>query len=525
MLEPSRWTVGDVLQQRAAESPDHVALQDDERSWTYGELLADSARCAGALSSVLDVGLGDPVLLMLDNHGDYVTTWLGTALLGAAEVPVNTAYRGGLLAHVVDDSRAKVLVIEDRYCERLAEVEAHVPGLRTVVVRGGDGAALSRGRYRVVPFEALRHGDPAPARRVAPWDLLGIMYTSGTTGRSKGALVTHAHAYFHCHPHSEPSDRILVTLPLFHIAGQWAGVYRALISGARAVVRPRFGVSTFWSDVRRYGCTETLLISSMAHFLHQQAPRADDADNPLQRVNLGPVIPDVEGFARRFGVKVCTAYGLTEGSSPLFADYGEAVTGGCGRVRDGFTVKLVDEHDVEVPRGELGELLIRADLPWVTFSGYHGMPEATARAWRNLWLHTGDLMREDETGQFYFHDRNADVIRRRGENISSFEIEAELNAQPAVRESAVVGVSSEYSEQEVMAVVVPRDGCSIAPEDLLSSLRDRLPYFMLPRFVEFVDEMPKTATGRVRKGVLRSRGVTGATWDREAAGFRVARDG
>jgi crotonobetaine/carnitine-CoA ligase len=237
-----------------------------------------------------------------------------------------------------------------------------------------------------------------------------------------------------------------------------------------------------------------------------------------------PTVAERDAFEARFGVEVGSAYGLTEGSTPIVARYGEATPGGCGRVRAGFQVRLVDEHDNEVDPGVGGEALIRAERPWDTMLGYHARPEATAAAFRNLWLHTGDRLARDEHGVYTFLDREKDAIRRRGENVSSFEVEAELNRHDAVLESAVIAVPSSDTEDEIKAVVVCKPGTRVTPEALIEHLRDGLPYFMVPRYLEFLDALPKTPTEKILKSDLRAAGITESTWDREAHGIRVARE-
>lgn len=519
-------TVPAVLSQAAASHPDKPALRDPGGSYTYSETYQQACTLAAGWSRI-GVGFQQPVLLMLDNHLDYVLAWLGLSFAGAVEVPVNTAYKGAILAYIVNHSGARVLVVEDRYCDRLAAVADQLIDLETVVVRDGRGEALAGRRFRVVPFGELREGGSAPPAQVAPWDLAAIMYTSGTTGPSKGVRVPHAHAYGYCTPAfwhaASPDDVTMVTLPLFHIGGQWAGVYNALIGGGSAVVLDGFHVNTFWDDVRRYGCTFTLMLGAVAGFLYRQPATSRDADNPMRRALMVPVIPEVADFSRRFGVTIGTAYGLTEGSSPIFSHFGEAEPKVCGHARDDFDVRIVDGNDIDVPPGEVGELVLRPCDPWSVMDGYHAMPEETLAAWRNLRLHTGDAFYQDEKGRFCFVDRLKDAIRRRGENVSSFEVESQVNEHPAVLESAVVGVASEHTEEEIKAVVARKPGTTLAAEELIAFLADRLPYFMVPRYVEFVPELPKTPTQKIKKQQLREAGVTGSTWDREAAGITVKR--
>lgn len=514
-------TVGAVFDDLLRRVPDKVAVRDPDGALSYAALHDRALQLGGGFAS-RGFAAGEHVLLMLDNHLDYVVAWLGLALTGRVEVPVNTAYKGTILAHVIENSGARAIVIEERYCPLLAEVADRLSALELVVVRGDAAAAGLPGRFRVMSFGEL-FGPRERQAQLNPWDLIGILYTSGTTGLSKGVRVTNAHAYGYSTPAlfdvDRPDEVTMVTLPLFHIGGQWAGVYKSLIGAASAVVLPRFGATTFWDDVRRYGCTYTMLLGAMANFLYRQPPSPDDRDHPLKRVAMVPVIAQLDDFRERFGIEaVATGYGLTEGSTILRAPMGHAEPGLAGWLRPDFEARLVDENDIEVPEGAVGELVVRTCDPWSVMDGYHAMPEATVKAWRNQWLHTGDAFRRDATGRWYFLDRLKDAVRRRGENVSSFEVESEINEHPAVLESAVIAVPSDASEDEIMACVVLKPGHDLEPGALLAFLDARLPYFMVPRYVEFMERLPKTPTEKVQKQVLRTRGVTAATYDRPPPG-------
>lgn len=514
-------TIGAVFDHALRSAPDRIAVRDPDRSLTYAGLHDEALSLAGGLAAQ-GVGAGEHVLLMLDNHLDYVLAWVGLALTGRIEVPVNTAYKGTILAHVINNSGARAIVIEQRFCPLLAEVADKLTALERVVVRGDPSTAGLPSRFSVVALADLR-GPRAARATLNPWDLIGILYTSGTTGLSKGVRVTHAHAYGYASPAlfdvERPDEVTMVTLPLFHIGGQWAGVYKSLIGTATAVVLPRFGATTFWDEVRRYRCTSTMLLGAMANFLYRQPPTPADRDHTLRRVAMVPVIAQLDAFKARFGIEaVGTGYGLTEGSTILRAPMGHAEPGLAGWLRPDFEARLVDENDIEVPEGEVGELVVRTRDPWSVMDGYHAMPEATVAAWRNQWLHTGDAFRRDVTGRWYFLDRLKDAVRRRGENVSSFEVESEINEHPAVLESAVIAVPSDASEDEIKACVVLRPGQRLAAPDLLDFLDARLPYFMVPRYVEFMDALPKTPTEKVRKQELRARGLTPETWDRQPNG-------
>jgi crotonobetaine/carnitine-CoA ligase len=512
-------TVPAVLSRALARSPDKIAVEEPGRALSYHETVDLALEMAGGFER-LGVGRQEPVLLMLDNHLDYVLAWLSLSLTGRIEVPVNTAYVGAILAHVIGNCGARVMVTEARYLPAIAEAADRLDRLETLIVRGEGEEVSLPSRITRISFASLR-GPKAEMADVKPWDLIGIMYTSGTTGLSKGVRVTHAHAYGYATPEvygaCGESDKNLVVLPLFHVGGQWKGVYNALIAGASAAVFPRFSAQSFWSDVRAYGCTYTLMLGVMAEFLLRQPELPTDREHPLKRAILVPVPSDLEGFRRRFGIEtISSAYGSTEGSVVLLSPLGGAEPGMIGWCRPDFEAKLVDENDIEVPPGASGELVIRAREPWVVMAGYHGAPEATEEAWRNLWLHTGDVMRKDSRGMYAFIDRRRDAIRRRGENISSFEVEQEIMAHPDVLECAVVAVASDATEDDILACVVRGEGSALDGAALRAHLKPRLPYFMVPRYIRFIDSLPKTPTAKVRKQALRDEGVTSDTFDANA---------
>jgi crotonobetaine/carnitine-CoA ligase len=260
----------------------------------------------------------------------------------------------------------------------------------------------------------------------------------------------------------------------------------------------------------------------MVPFVYNQPVQEDDSRHFLRKVTMIPLIDELDDFRERFGVQVLTAFNMTEISSPLASNGFNLVNErSCGRVRPGAQVRIVDENDEEVPPNQIGELIVRTDDPWTMNAGYWQMPEKTAEAWRNQWMHTGDGFTRDEEGNFYFVDRLKDAIRRRGENISSFEVESEINTHPAVLESAAIAVPSEHSEDEIKAVVIPHPGQTLEPEELIWYLEPRMPYFMIPRFIEIADELPKTPTEKVQKKVLREAGVNENTWDMVKAGIKL----
>lgn len=533
ILEPrEEQTLARVLGARAERFPDKAWIVTERRSFSFAEMDRRSNGLARGFAG-LGVAAGETVLVMLPNAVEIVLTWCALAKLGAVEVPVNTHLRGGVLAHVINDSAAGTLVVDPRYLERIEAVADQLAGLRRLVLV--DPAEESptlpaglEGRLEVVRFDDLLDQDEAPLEGGPRYlDLMAVMYTSGTTGPSKGVMISHAHAFEYALSVVEllelsAADVYYAPLPLFHIAGQWAGVYACCVMGASVVVPGSFSLSGFWDDVRRHGATCTFMLGAMANFLHAQPPRPEDRETPLERALVVPLLPEIEDFKRRFACRVSTTWGSTEVNVPLRSGFDLADNRTCGRVAaDRYEVRIVDQDDQEVPPGVPGEALVRAREPWILMAGYWNDPEGTARAWRNLWLHSGDMLMRDEGGDFYFVDRVKDAIRRRGENISSLEVETEINAHEGVLESAVIPVASEHTEQEVMAVVVPQPGAGIDPAELVRFLAPRMAYFMVPRYIDLVAELPKTQTGKIQKFELRARGVTETTWDREAAGIRL----
>jgi len=526
-----RPTVTQVLDQRAASSGDKTWIVSPEGRFGIAEMQERSRKFAAGLLQ-LSLKRGDTVLLMLPDGIDMVTAWLGLARIGVVEVPVNVHLKGNVLEHVLVDSSAGTIITSRRFLDRICPLLSALPRLTTVVLvdtpTTDDYVALA-GR------SLLRFGDLMIADHQGLTDLprsndlIAVMYTSGTTGRSKGVMVTHAHAYEYAHSvlellEMQMTDIYYNPLPLFHIAGQWAAVYASLIAGATVVLPTAFSLSRFWDDVRNANATCTFLLGAMANWLNRQPLSATDADNPMQRMLIVPLLPEVEDFKARFGVKVSTTWGSTEINVPTRSGFVLANNRTCGRVaEDRYDVRIVDPDDREVPPGVPGEAVVRTREPWLLMAGYWNNPAATAEAWRNQWVHSGDLLMRDEAGNLYFVDRLKDSIRRRGENISSIEVETEILAHEAVLECAIIPVASEHSEEEVMAVLTLRPDCRLSPEELLAFLKPRMAHFMVPRYIDFVAEMPKTATGKIQKYMLRQQGVTATTWDRDKAGIRIQR--
>ena len=519
-----------VLEARAAQSPDRVYVEfENGTRWTYLDAWRLAQASAGSLSA-LGLVRGDVLFVWLPNGPEFFRIWLGANVLGVIVAAPNTAYRGGVLRHLYGLADAKMAVVQDRLLEHLQMVD--LANTRQIVVVGDfpsvSPLSVDLLRWDQMPSDSLTK--EALEHVVEPWDTQFIIFTSGTTGPSKGVLVTYVQmfstAMAHYDGHLGAEDRYLVNLPLFHISGLLPS-YGAMLTGGSIAVVAQFKTDTFWDVVRRHGITGCTLVGAAASFLENQPIRSDDAEHPLRWISMFPLVSDPPVFARRFGVSITTAYGMSELSIPIMSPPNPARPDSCGQLRPGYEARVVDDFDRMVPDGEPGELILRADCPWAITPGYWRDPVATAEAWRNGWFHTGDMFRRNAAGDYFFIDRKKDAIRRRGENISSYEVELEIRAHPDVSEAAVIAVPSPQGEDEVMAVVVRTPGATFSAESLLEFLRPRMARFMLPSHIRFVKELIKTPTFRVQKHILRAEGITADTWSRVSeagpgAGTKVA---
>lgn len=513
-----------LIDRLANEQPDKVLVKFDDNGeeWTYAAFREKILRTSIGLQSQ-GVSQGDHVLVFAPNSREQVLVFFALNYIGAVYVPINTAYKGSLLSHVINISDAKVAFVHASLVDRLEGIDTHK--LEKLIVVGGKPASTVLPSVTYETALLPENGELAPlARPIEPWDPMSIIFTSGTTGPSKGVLSSYLHLFTNAGPESWPfvtsEDRYLINSPMFHIGGM-GPMFCMLARGASFAMVERFDTTTYWDSVRNTEVTVAFLLGVMATFLEKLPEKDDDKDNPLRLVLMVPLASNAESFSKRFGVDVYTIFNMTEISTPIVSEPNPKVRGTCGKARDGVEVRLVDENDCEVPLGAVGEMLVRTDRPWGMNSGYHKNPEATAKAWRNGWFHTGDAFTQDADGNFFFVDRMKDAIRRRGENISSFEVEAEVCAHPAVREAAAVAVPSELGEDDVLVCVAPVEGNEINPAELIEFLRERMAYFMIPRYIRVLPDLPKTPSAKVLKHELRAEGVTQDTWDREEAGIKV----
>lgn len=537
-IDKTGWVVGTVLARQGQRLHDKPFVQFEDRApCTFGAMDASATRIANALAA-LGVRPGDRVLAMLPNSVEFLQAWFGVSRLGAVFVPINTAYKGAFLQHVINNAGGRLILIDREYVPLLHAIEADVPHLDTAVVveTGGDTADLpSFPRLRTLPFAALLQAPATPVQVTVTYrDIGAIMYTSGTTGPSKGVLMPHAHLYLFGHNKIEvirltADDVYYCCMPLFHANALFMQVYSSLIVGCTVVLARSFSASRWLDDIRRSQATVTNTLGVMTEFIYRQPPRPEDGDHRLRVVVAVPIAPEWgEAFQKRFNTKLLEGYGMTEVNIPLYMPYDEGLRPrSCGKLlQHWFEMRIVDpETDEVLPPRTVGEMVVRPKEPWCFMAGYHAMPDKTVEAWRNFWFHTGDAGMYDEEGYFYFVDRIRDAIRRRGENISSFEVEQVINAHEAVVESAVVAVKSEIAggEDEVKACIVLKSGAHVDMAALLDYCQERMPYFAVPRYIDIVDELPKTPTGKIQKHKLREAGVTPTTWDRDAAGYQVRR--
>ena len=530
------WTISSVLPRQAEERPDSPALQwQTEEPFTYRGLYEHCMRLAGGLRD-LGVEPGDRVVIMQPNSLEIVLAWFATNLLGAVEVPINVHYKESWLVHEVNDCGARLAIVNEQYLQRFAEVADELEHLTDFVVIDGDEPADregAEGRWNLRAWGELENAEaidePVQTRY---HDTSAIMYTSGTTGPSKGVVLPYGVGGNFAQGVVEVAkltgdDTHYVVHPLFHGNAQYMQVLPSMLVGARVSIWPGFSASGWLDQLRSCGATITNAIGVICSFVYSQPEREDDADNPLRAIVTQPVPADIaEDFERRFAVKCLEDYGTTEVGVVTYRRLDEPLRpGSSGRALPWCEVRIVDpETDEPLPPNETGEIVVRPKTPGIMMKEYNNRPDKTVEAWRNLWFHTGDAGRMDEDGFLFFEDRTKDVIRRRGENISSYSIESVVNGHSSVAESAAIAVPAGYgvgSEDEVMVCVVLKEGAEIDPAELLKHCVQNMPYFAVPRYIEFVSEITKTANAKVKKNVIRERGITADTWDREAAGIEV----
>lgn len=521
LFPPPDRILSTILTRQAEHYGDRVLLVAGSTRWTYSQTAAIATASAKTL---VDAGIkpGDRVALMCSNLPEFLQVYLGCAWLGAIVVPINTALRGCQLSHIFRNSRPALLVIEAPFLAAIETVDPDVELPSRIWMIG----AISEARVSPVPLPAL--GDGVPAGAVHPGDTVAILYTSGTTGPAKGVCCPQAQLFWWGIYSARAlgireGDVLFTTLPLFHTNALNA-FYQAILNGCSYVLEPKFSASGFWTAARQHNATVGYLLGAMASMLLAQPKSEDDRGHRIRVALGGGVPPQIHRpFFERFGVPLVDGYGSTETNFVFAGSIPSDRPGTMGYLVEGLEARIVDENDSELPDGRAGELVLRAREPFAFASGYFGMPEKTVEAWRNLWFHSGDRVVRDSDGHYRFIDRMKDSIRRRGENVSSWEVEQTIQSHPAVATCAIYPLPSELGDDEVAAAILLQPGQSLQPVDVIRHCEGQIAYFAIPRYVRIVREMPLTENGKIKKGVLRDAGVTSDTWDREAAGIRVRR--
>jgi carnitine-CoA ligase len=522
--EPTGWALPQVLAEQAARLPaaPWITVVDGE-SLSFATADSDSRRVAGFVAS-LGVEAGERVAVLLPNGLDFVRAWMGLGYLGAIAVLLNTELRGAFLLHQINNCGARLAIVDATLLEALRELSGRLPRLKRVVVVGNAPEHATAG-FEHLAWARWREAPAHEAALPAPQDIACVMYTSGTSGPAKGVLMPHAHCYLYGLGAIEavalqPEDCYYIVLPLFHANGLLMQLGATLIAGARAVVRSRFSASGWLPDIRRYGATVTNGLGAVAAFVTAQPATPEDRDHRLRAMMNAPNVAAHEAiFRERFGIgDVISGFGMTECNIPIWGRVGHSRPGAAGWVFERhFEVIIADpDTDRRLPAGRIGEILVRPKNAWGFMAGYLDLPEKTVESWRNLWFHTGDAGIMDTEGVVSFVDRIKDCIRRRGENIAAAEVEAVIAGLPGVAEVAAYAVPSDLpgGEDEIMLAIVPDNADTFDRAGLLEQADRLLPRFAQPRFVELVTELPKTATGKVQRAVLRQRGA-GTAWDRK----------
>jgi crotonobetaine/carnitine-CoA ligase len=508
---------------------DRPYLRFEDQSWSFADAHALSNRLANGLLA-FGVKPHDHVALLLDNCPEIVWYYFALGKMGGVSVPLNTAAKGELLGRYLRQAKASCLVVEAGLVDRIRDLVPSCPEIRRVIVVG-EGGAEGWGMETTDHGSLLSAPAESPPVDVRFSDLAYLSFTSGTSGPSKANLATHAHTFAMATALGRafaygPDDVLYTCLPLYH-GNAMRSLFVAIDVGCSIALARRFSASGFWNDVRRLGATQFNLLGAMANILWAQPAAETDDDGVGRKCMIVPMPSFATAFADRFNLRMYSTYALTDFGYLTFltpdapADKGRSA----GRVQPDIELAILDDDDFAVPAGQAGEICARTRRPWVSAQGYFDMPEASVAAWRNLWFHTGDSGYLDEDGYLFFVDRKKDSIRRRGENISAYEVEQIMLHHPAIAEVAAFAVDSDMSEDEVMVSVVRRPDAALDEAALVGWCSGQMASFMVPRYVEFLDVLPRTPTEKVEKYILRDRAKRDieTIWDRERAGIKIAR--
>ena len=522
----------ELVVQRRTQHPQETFLKwrDQTISW---EAFLDHIYAMAAGFWEAGIRIGDRAAIMMGNHPEFLYTYYALNFLGVGVVPINTAQRGETLAYILQDSGASSIVVDEDLLPHIEAVQERAPRLRLTVIHafgrsagGGDAEPIRRGGTVTVQEWLAAAGARPPIDPNAGTVADNILYTSGTTGAPKGCVnrgINPANILKLWEPTGvRPRETIYTCLPLFHGNALAVSALGAILGDFTLALGEHFSASRFWDECRRYEAVEFNTLGAMIPILLKQPPRPDDADNPV-RVVLSAACPAHawRPFEERFGLRIIEWFGMVDAPGFLMNTTGKV--GAMGKPLPGFAFRVVDEQDQDVAPGQVGELVFH-QTGAAPAAFYYGKDDATREAWRGDWFHSGDLAKQDDEGDFYYAGRKKESMRRRGENISAWEIEAVVNQHPKVLESAAHAVPAELGEDEVKLVVVLKPGETVTPEELLQFCRGKMAYYALPRYIEFRAALPKTGTHRIQYGLLKQEGVTAATWDREAVGYTIARE-
>jgi carnitine-CoA ligase len=520
--------LGQLLDEKAERSKDKPFLYFEDEKITCKEIRERVNKVANGFVR-MGIKKDDKVAIIMENCPEYIYTWFALSKIGAIEVPINTFHKGSILEYLINYSDAETLVISDSVIPQIKAIEDSLENIKKVIVHGSTREARTL-RFSTESYQTLLDNPSSfPQMDVRHDDLMAIMFTSGTTGPSKGVTITHNQAIFVASQYVDflqlrGDDLFYHYIPLFHEAGQFAGVIAPLLADSALVLKKGFSATGFWDDIRKYGCTISGMFEAVLNILYKAPETDDDTNNPLRVCATAHIPPDIhEPFEKRFGVRLVNVYGMTEGDCTVSATYDDIKIGSFGKPRGYFDARIFDTDDRELPSNKVGELALRPLQPHIMFEGYYKMPENTLATFRNLWWHTGDLAYKDDEGYFYFFGREKDMIRRGGENISALEVEGVVMSHPDVKECAAVAVESDIWGEEVKIVVIPKEARQIKPEELVAYCDERMAYFMVPRYIEFIEDFPRTgASQRPIKGLLKN--ITPTTWDRVRAGVKITRE-
>ena len=527
-------TSGPVLADRARRGGDRTWLIFGRDRSSYARAHDLSNRYANGFRA-LGIGKGDHVAVMLPNCPEFIWTIWGLAKLGAVAVPLNTAARGELLRYFITQSDSISAVVAAEWAARMAEALGGEHKVGSFLTLGGGEAELAVLGRPVGDLAAFANASPKEPDRdaVLASDPQYIMYTSGTTGPSKGVISPHSQAHGVGRSLAQnfgyrPDDVLYTCLPLFHGNALWYSAYAALWADAALAVSPRFSASGFWDEIRASGATQFNSLGAMTNILLRAPASPRDREHRVRQAMIVPLSPQTyREVSDRFGVQVTSLYAMTEtfAVTMFTPDDPESKGASAGRPRGLAELQIVSDEDDPLPTREVGEICVRPCERGIVMAGYYKMPEATVRDTRDFWLHTGDRGWLDEDGYLYFVDRKKEAIRRRGENISAYEVEMLIARHPSVLEVAAVPVASELSEDEVMVYVVCRDGHRISEEELVRFANSNMAHFMVPRFVRFIEALPKTPSEKIEKYKLKvwAEQNRQSIWDREAVGLKLER--